>query len=74
MRGSGYADDCVGRKQVQSTYKLNKITVAFRIQKIYLKGKYHENSMSFQNPKMFVCQQKQKYNCLVFLKIIPQCI
>ena len=25
-----------------------------------LKGKYHANLMSFQNPKTFVCQQKQK--------------
>ena len=25
-----------------------------------LKGKYHANLMSFQNPKMFVCQQKHK--------------
>ena len=24
-----------------------------------LKGKYHENLLSFQNPKMFDCQQKQ---------------
>ena len=25
-----------------------------------LKGKYHANLMSFQNPKMYVYQQKQK--------------
>ena len=24
-----------------------------------LKGKHHENMLSFQNPKMFDCQQKQ---------------
>ena len=29
------------------------------------KGKYHENLLSFQNPKMFVCQQKQRNNALV---------
>ena len=34
------------------------------------KGKYHANLLSFQNPKMFVCQQKQKYNCLVFSSAI----
>ena len=27
--------------------------------KVNLKGKYHANLMSFPNPKMFVCQQKQ---------------
>ena len=27
-----------------------------------LKGKYHANLLSFQNPKMFVCQQKQRNN------------
>ena len=25
-----------------------------------LKGKYHQNLLSFQNPKMFDCQQKQR--------------
>ena len=30
-----------------------------------LKGKYHANLLSFQNPKMFVCQQKQRNNCQV---------
>ena len=33
-----------------------------------LKGKYHTNLMPFQNPKMFVCQQK-KNGCLVLLQI-----
>ena len=28
-----------------------------------LKGKYHANLLSFQNPKMFACQQKQRNNC-----------
>ena len=35
--------------------------------KQFLKGKYHENLMSFENPKTFVCQQKQENNCLVLL-------
>ena len=26
----------------------------------FLKGKYHENLMSFQYPEMFVWEQKQK--------------
>ena len=30
-----------------------------------LKGKYHANLLSFQNPKMFVCQQKQQNNNFV---------
>ena len=33
--------------------------------KLDLKGKYHENLLSFQNPKMFDCQQKQRNNCQV---------
>ena len=32
-----------------------------------LKRKYHENVMSSENPKTFVCQQKQENNCLVLL-------
>ena len=32
---------------------------------MHLKGKYHENLLSFQNPKMFDCQQKQQSNCQV---------
>ena len=28
--------------------------------RVGLKGKYHENLMSFQNPKMSVYEQKQK--------------
>ena len=32
-----------------------------------LKRKYHKNLMSFENPKTFVCQQKQENNCLVLL-------
>ena len=36
----------------------------------HLKGKYHANLMSFQNPKLFVCQQEPKTNCLVLLEII----
>ena len=32
---------------------------------VALKGKYHANLLSFQNPKMFVCQQKQRNNCQV---------
>ena len=39
-----------------------------------LKGKYHANLLSFQNPKMFVCQQKQRNNCQVCYKLSPQCI
>ena len=35
--------------------------------KCKLKGKYHENLMSFENSKTFVCQQKQQNNCLVLL-------
>ena len=27
-----------------------------------LKGKYHKNLMSFENPKTFVCQQEQENN------------
>ena len=38
-----------------------------------LKGKYHANLLSFQNPKMFVCQQKQWNNCQVCYKLSPQC-
>ena len=34
-----------------------------------LKGKL----LSFQNPKMFVCQQKQRNNCQVCYKLSPQC-
>ena len=37
-----------------------------------LKGKYHANLLSFQNPKMFVCQQKQRNNCQVCYKLSPQ--
>ena len=37
-----------------------------------LKGKYHENLLSFQNPKMFVCQQKQRNNCPICYKLAPQ--
>ena len=40
---------------------------------ILLKGKYHANLLSFQNPKMFVCQQKQRNNCQVCYKLSPQC-
>ena len=32
-----------------------------------LKGKYHENLMSFQNPKMFADNRNKKNNCLVLL-------
>ena len=38
-----------------------------------LKGKYHANLMSFQNPKMFVCQQKQRNNCQACYKLSSQC-
>ena len=31
-----------------------------------LKGKYHANLMSFQNPKMFVCHHKQKIIIIVY--------
>ena len=27
-----------------------------------LRGKYHANLLSFHNPKLFVCQQKQRNN------------
>ena len=40
---------------------------------LYLKGKYHANLLSFQNPKMFVCQQKQRNNCEVCYILSPQC-
>ena len=33
-----------------------------------IKGKYYANLLSFQNPKMFVCQQKQKDNCQICYK------
>ena len=33
--------------------------------KSVLNGKYQAKLMSFQKPKMFVCQQKQQNNCLV---------
>ena len=32
-----------------------------------LKRKYHANLLSFQNPKMFVCQQKQQNNIVKFV-------
>ena len=32
-----------------------------------LKGKYFANLMSFQNPKMFVCQLKQNHNLSNFV-------
>ena len=38
-----------------------------------LKGKYQVNLLSFQNPKMFVCQGKQRNNCQVCYKLTPQC-
>ena len=31
----------------------------------FLKGKYQANLTQFQNPKMFVCQQKQKLSSFV---------
>ena len=37
------------------TYSSLKANTTFR-------GKYHANLLSFQNPKMFVCQQKQRNN------------
>ena len=36
-----------------------------------LKGKYHANLLSFQNPKMFVCQEETKKQLSSLLKIIP---
>ena len=33
----------------------------------FLKGKYHANLLSFQNPKMFACQQKQKKKNVKFI-------
>ena len=33
-----------------------------------IKWKYYANLLSFQNPKMFVCQQKQRNNCQVCYK------
>ena len=41
--------------------------------KRFVKGKYHANLLSFQNQKMFVCQQKQRNNCQVCYKFSPQC-
>ena len=38
-----------------------------------LKGKYHVNLLSFQNPKMCVCRQKQGNNCQVCYKLSLQC-
>ena len=38
-----------------------------------LKRKYHANLLSFQNLKMFVCQQKRRNNCQVCYKLSPQC-
>ena len=32
---------------------------------MYLEGKYHANLLSFQNPKMFVCKQKQRNDNIV---------
>ena len=37
-----------------------------------LKGKYHENLMSFQNPKMFVRQQKQPLLLDELLSVPPR--
>ena len=38
-----------------------------------IKGEvYHANLLSFQNPKTFVCQQKQRNNCQVCYKLLPQ--
>ena len=36
---------------------------------MFLKGKYHANLLSFQNPKMFVCQQKQQYKLSSAIKL-----
>ena len=38
-----------------------------------LKVKYHAILLSFQNPKLFVCQQKQRNNCQGCYKLSPQC-
>ena len=40
--------------------------------KFKLKGKYHENLMSFENPKTFGCQQKQKIIVLFCYKLSLQ--
>ena len=38
-----------------------------------LKGEVsRKNLLSFQNPKMFVCQRKQRNNCQVCYKLSPQ--
>ena len=39
----------------------------------FLFKKYRANLLSFQNPKMSVCQQKQRNNCQVCYKLSPQC-
>ena len=48
----------VEKKQIRDQIRLHS-TVCL------LKGKYHENLLSFQNQKMFDCQQKQRNNCQV---------
>ena len=40
---------------------------------IDLKGNYYTNLLSFQKPKMFIFQQKQRNNCQVCYKLSPQC-
>ena len=37
------------------------------------KGEVSRKLLSFQNPKMFVCQQKQRNNCQICYKLSPQC-
>ena len=64
----------------KQTNKQNKTCIAVAVScdrnvldEADLKGKYHENFMSFQNPKMFVWQQKLKIIVKFCYKLSPQC-
>ena len=56
-----------------SNHTCNMYVMSFFCVPLALKGKYHANLRSFQNPKMFVCQQKQRKNWQVCYKLSPQC-
>ena len=51
-------DTMATENMMTSLIKLSRIVVVNK-RKGHLKGKYHANLLSFQNPKMFVCQQKK---------------
>ena len=66
-----WSQECIStrpRSGLQYSSQIEDSTAQKKVKNWFcLKGKYHENLMSFENPKTFVCQQKQENNCLVLL-------